>query len=440
MRRKNVLAMALVTALTLQLVGCGGGASSGSTKSTSGATVLTIPTYYTGENVGAEYFEGAVQRFNEANAGVYEVKIESVVEADCEEKMSQLAQNNKLPVLLCGVSDTWIDNRIAKNNLYYPMNDFLDENPDIKALCLDESIERSTQENGDIIGIPAVAISPMGSFYNTELYHPETDIVKMSVDEFISSMGDNKIAFQTVDNAWTSMLFLTSLIANEEGGAELLNEYDGTILYDYNKPCIVNAVTKLTEIWANNASSNAVGAAYADAANSFFSNNSAVICNGSWMNSEFSESGAGNWSNGFNGANVKADYYPGNIAICNQKIYGRWIMTNSGSEEERAAGFAFLKFLYSQDELETWLSIEGGQCPNMEYSDEFLTKLEQNEIIRAQIELIGEDTTIVPAFNEIMPTSVADNNFGTELIQLVNGKITPEQFCQNLTQYAEETR
>ena len=55
----------------------------------------------------------------------------------------------------------------------------------------------------------------------------------MTMDEFLNELGEKKFAFQTVDNAWTSMLFLSALIANEEGGAELLAEYDGKFLYDY---------------------------------------------------------------------------------------------------------------------------------------------------------------------------------------------------------------
>jgi hypothetical protein len=39
------------------------------------------------------------------------------------------------------------------------------------------------------------------------------------------------------------------------------------------------------------------------------SDQAAVICNGPWMNSEFVDSASDNWSNGFNGADVNADYY-----------------------------------------------------------------------------------------------------------------------------------
>ncbi|MCD7820386.1 MAG: carbohydrate ABC transporter substrate-binding protein, partial [Lachnospiraceae bacterium] len=284
---------------------------------------ITIPTYYVGENVGAVYFEPAVERFNEQYEGVYHIELEEVVEDTYSDKISQLAQSGNIPLLISGASTELIETVIIPNELYYPMNDFLEENPDIADLCLETSVEYCTQENGDIISIPIVTLSNMGSFYNTELYSPDKNIVDMTVDEFIESLGDNTLAFQTVDNAWTTMLFYTALIANEEGGADLLQSYDGYKLYDFNQDVFIAAAEKLQEIWAGYASSSSLGSAYADAANTFMSNGAAVIFNGSWMNSEFDEESSGDWSNDFDGANVNADYYPGNVAICNQAGYGR---------------------------------------------------------------------------------------------------------------------
>lgn len=399
---------------------------------------LTLPTYYIGENVGAVYFEPAVERFNEMYAGQYKIVLEEMVEDTYIEKLTQLARTGDMPVLITGMTTDFMDTVMLPNNLYYPLNDFLAENPDVAALCIESSTEFVTQENGDIATMPIVSLSNMGSFYNTALYSPEKNIVDMTVDEFVESLGDNKIAFQTVDNAWTSMLFLTALIANEEGGTELLQEYDGSKLLDFNQQPIINAAAKFQEIWGTSAASNSLGAAYADAANAFMSNSAAVIWNGSWMNSEFKELSSGDWSNDFDGANVKADYYPGNVAICNTKSYGRWAMTNCGTEEENEVALAFLAFLYSQDELETFALTEGCQIPNLEYSDEFLAKLDEDPLIKAQTALVTEDTTIVPSVASIMLDSIANDVFANELVQLVNGVTTPEQFCQNLTTQSQE--
>lgn len=137
--------------------------------------------------------------------------------------------------------------------LYYPMNDFLDEHPEIKELCVDASLEYCTQENGDIISVPAITLSNTGLYYNSALYSPEKTVSSMTMDEFISSLGDNKFAFQTVDNAWTSAMLLTALIANEDGGKEWLRRMKETNATITQSRHSLNAVTKLTEIWKTNA-------------------------------------------------------------------------------------------------------------------------------------------------------------------------------------------
>lgn len=450
--KKRILACLTLVALVASLASCSnsnsssssGSSASGNTETGSSVSgeevILTLPTYYCGENVGAVYFEPAVERFNEKYDGQYEVQLEEVVEASYNDKMSTLAQSGKLPVLISGGSTEWINTVLIPQKLYYDTKDWLNESGIID-LCLDSSVEYSTQEDGSVIGVPIVTVSTTGLYYNGANYTPDKNICDMSMDEFIASLDGQNMAWQTVDNAWTSMLFLTALVANEEGGAEWLQEYDGTKCYDYNTEWMVSAVTKLLDVWNQTGGSTYVGKAYADAANDFMSGNSAVICNGTWMNSEFSESGSANWSNGFDGANVHADYYPGNIALCNTKAYGRWFLTNNySSDAELEAAKAFLEFIYSPEELETFALTEGCQIPNLEYSDDFVASLDENPLVKEQNEKLTDDTLMVPTIASIMPDSVANSVLANALTQLVNGAITPEEFCNTLTVKAEESK
>lgn len=455
---KKILALILALAVILSLGACtgktpdasedpskpSGSTASDDSKQPTEETVLTIPSYMVGENVGAVYFEPAVARFNEKYAGTYKIVLEQVSEDDYFQQMSMQAQAGKLPLLICGApggAADFVNTVLVPQKLYYPMNDFLNSHSEIKDLCLDSSVSFSTLENGDIVGVPTVYVPTVGLFYNEDQFKPSKDIGSMTMDEFLNELGEKKFAFQTVDNAWTSMLFLSALIANEEGGAELLAEYDGKFLYDYNQPCIINAVKKLQSIWATNAASNSLGAAYADAANAFLSNNAAVICNGPWMNSEFGTDKASGWSNNFDGAKVHGAAYPGNIALANTAAYGRWIVTNNyKNEEELNCALAFIEFLYSQEELEAFMLIEGGQCPKMNYTEEFKTQLSTNILLAEQSAAINADTTIVPNVATIMPASVGNQVFAADLIQLVNGTMTAEEFCNDLSVKAEETK
>ena len=331
MKLKNVMAMGMAAIMSLGLVACGNGNSGTSaTKTESGEIEIKLPTYLAGENVGATFFLPQVERFNEKYSGKYKITVEEVVQDSYAEKIKQLAGQNKLPTLVHspgsgGIDTQWFKQAILDNDMAYDLSDFAKENPDIAAEWIKESKDFCTVD-GKLICNPLIVLRPIGMYYNEALYKPEKEVKDMSVSEFETSLGENKMAFMTAENAWTSSLMLASLIANEEGGVELLNKSTDEKLWDYNSEIFVNAVTKLQNFLQNHASSNTVGAAYADAANAFMSNNAAAICNGSWMASEFNEDAKDKWSNGFDGKDVKATIYPGNIALANPRAYGDfWI-------------------------------------------------------------------------------------------------------------------
>ena len=118
MKKKQLFAGALAAAMmTASLAGCGGAASSAATSTTGGDTAgstasadtnsgvveVTIPSFKTGENVGAVFFEPQVERFNEKYAGKYKINLESVPQDSIfNDRIKQLAQQNKLPVLVEG--------------------------------------------------------------------------------------------------------------------------------------------------------------------------------------------------------------------------------------------------------------------------------------------------------------------------------------------------
>ncbi len=82
MKKKRILA-ALLAGVMVISAGCGASGSGGegtSDSSDSGEVTITIPSYKTGENVGAVFFEPQVERFNEAYEGQYHIELENVTE------------------------------------------------------------------------------------------------------------------------------------------------------------------------------------------------------------------------------------------------------------------------------------------------------------------------------------------------------------------------
>ena len=374
MKKKRLLA-ALTAGLMLVSAGCGASGGGGSTTDggDSGEITITIPSYKTGQNVGAVFFEPQVERFNQKYEGQYHIELENVTEDVFNDQMKQLAQQNALPPLVQGGDKEWLRTVVFPNGMAHDISGWLDENPDIKALMLEDAIDYCTEEDGAIYSVPLATVRPTGFFYNSAMWNPTEDLSSLTMDEFISLIGDQKIAFSTAENAWVSALFLTALIADQEGGVELLNSGIEEKITDFNQPIIVTAVEKLQSLLQNNASANSVGAAYPDAANAFMSGQASIISNGPWMSTDFEEANSANWSNGFNGADVRASLFPGQVGIAQTRSYGEWWINAKASDEEVECALAFIEFIYTPEELEAYLLAEGGDAPNLEYSDEFVT-------------------------------------------------------------------
>lgn len=462
MKIKKLTALLLSGVMMLSLAACGdtkdtgniknAGSAEGSGQDTGGgqdvsggdAIEVTLPTYLAGENVGAVFFLPQVERFNEKYEGKYKITIEEVPQASYAEKIKQLAQQNKLPVLVHapgsgGIDTQWFKQVILANDMAYDLSGFAEKNPEVKANWAPESVDFCTVD-GKLICKPISVLKPVGLFYNASMYQPKKDIKDQSMEEFISGLGDNKLAFQTADNAWTTGLFLTALIANKEGGAELLSSAADDKLWDYTAPVIVESVEDLYGLMQSNAASNSVGAAYADAANAFMSKNASIICNGSWMASEFDASASDKWSSGFNGADVKATIYPGNVAIVNPRVYGEFWVAASASDEEKELAEAFLAFRDSQEEIEALVLAEGGSAPQITYSEEFLAAQKESRILYELSQSLDGNTVYAVSIFDVMPASVADVEFGKLLPKLADGTLSAEQFCTELTKKADEAK
>ena len=445
MKAKKILVSVLAGLMLLATAGCnnngGGSTASGSTASggsSEGVIEVSIPSYKTGENVGAVFFEPQVERFNEKYEGQYKINVETVPQDGFGDRLKQLAQQNKLPVLVQGGDLDWILNVVIPNGLAWDMTDWLEESGLLERAVQDSVDYNKDKGDGKIYTIPKMTVRPTGFYYNTAMWNPEEDLSSLTMDELVTLLGDQKIAFSTAENGWVSALFLTAFIANQEGGVELLQAGADEKITDFSDPIFVNAVASLQQLLQNNAASNSIGAAYADAANAFMSGQAAVIANGPWMSSEFNESNSANWSNGFDGANVKASLFPGNVGIENNRAFGEWWISASASEEEIELAKAFLEFISSPEELEAYLLAEGGDAPNIEYSEDFKEKQAETQVLADLAADTTEETVYVPCILDVIPNSVANTEFGKLLPSLANGTYTPEEFCDWMTQKSVE--
>lgn len=457
--KKRTLALLLAAGMILGTTGCGNSgagtqntgtqpagdaADTAAVSTEAGSDVpgdvveVTIPSYKTGENVGAVFFVSQVERFNEAYAGKYKVTLEASPEDGFKDKLKQLAQQNKLPVLVQGGDTDWITNVVIPNGLAYDLSEWLNGNTELKGRLLADAVDYNTQADGAIYTMPLATVRPTGFFYNSAMYTPSGDISAMTMDEFLADIADQKIAFSTAENGWVASLFYTALIANEDGGLELLQSGVKDKITDFNQSPILEATKKLQNLLQNNAASNSIGAAYADAANAFMSAQAGLIANGPWMSNDFAAESSENWSNDFDGANVRASLFPGNVGIANTQAYGEWWISASASEEEIELAKAFLEFINTPEELEAYLLAEGGDAPNIEYSADFKAKQAETQVLADLAEDTTADTVFAPCILDVIPSSVANTEFGKLLPSLADGSYSAEEFCQWLSDKAAE--
>jgi raffinose/stachyose/melibiose transport system substrate-binding protein len=436
-RMKKISLIIITFALTCGIAFAAGSQNQSAAQAAGGVIQVNIPSYKTGQNVGALFFLPQVERFNTKYAGKYKLVIEEIVQDMYAEKMQQLSQQNKLPALVEGGSQTWIEQYIISGNRFVDLKSWLDSKPELKARLIPAALDYNTK-NGKLFSIPFPVVRPVGVFYNPKLYQPSRPFADQTWDQVIAELGDNKIAFMTGENAWTTMLVFSSLIAVQPGGPALMATSINKKITNYNNPIFINAARQLQTLMSRHAAANTLGAAYADAANAFMSMRAALIANGSWMVGDFAPEQSGKWSNGFNGADVRASVLPGNVGIGGTGIgYGYWIPSTATAQEQEVIK-AFLEFMCSPEELEAFMLSEGGSEPRMTPSAAFLTKRTENRLLSEYDGAVNAKTILCDSFESAVPNSIAQSEFPRLLPDLISGRLTPEQFCKELSDRAAE--
>ena len=443
--KKKIIALAAVAMMTF--TACAGGgqpaggatepsaadAADGSADSPAGnLTEVTIPHYKVGDNVGSIYFIPLVDSFNERYEGRFRLNIEPMPQNMYPEQLRQLAAQGMLPPLIEGDLDiVWFQEFIIAGNRFVDLWPVFENHP-IAPYLNPDNVKFNTSDDGRLITVPQPILRAIQFFYNQDLWQPSRPVRDMSWRELAADLNGERIAFMTAENAWTTMLILSSLIAVEPGGQELLMDGIHERITDFSHPALVSAFGELQYLMQNHAQPNAIGAPYAEAANSFFNLGSAIIANGSWMIGDFRPEGSDNWGPDFNPESITSDVYPGNVAIANPLGHTWWISSTS-SEEEIELAKAFLSFYFEPEQLEFIMLQTGGSVPGLTHSEEFLQARAEDRIMDVYMGAVDGNTIITPAFENAIFSSIANNDLGVLLPLLADGTLTPEGFAEELT-------
>ena len=441
--------MGFAVLMGFSMIGCGGGGGAATSKSggdeskidskgggEGGEVVVTMPTYRSGEDVGAVFFLPQVERFNEKYKGKYKIEIEESPSNTHTERIKQLALQDDLPAIFQCSDSKWVQDYLIVNNKLQDLSEFIGSKPDVKKLLIQDSVDFCTKEDGGVYAMPLTVMKLTGLYYNSSLFKTEKPITEMTWEEFSEALGDNKIAYQTAEGGWTIDLMLTAILGSLEGGPEHLQKgVQEEKITDFTDPVMVKAFTILQDSFKKNGSENAIGAVYADAANTFYANMTAVLPDGTWIIDKIND--PTDWANGFDGANVVGDYFPGNVAIANPCVYD-WMVPAGLPEEEKELAYAFLEFINTPEEIEAYILAEGGSAPNLTYSDKFKSDLSEKKLLNDFATKANDKTTYVPYFNDAISASLFTGDFTNLMTGLYNGSSTPEEFCEQLTAVAQQ--
>lgn len=436
---QKLLSCILAAAMLLALAGCGskGGGSqdndsgSGGSSSGGGEIVIKYPTCQVGANTSAPVIAKLVEDFNTEYAGKYRIEIEEVPgDANYADKIKVMVSSKELPPVVYGAGYKLLDLALEAD-LVVDLTDAVNADADWKAMynasweeanCRDGKIYASSME-GELIGY----------FYNKDLFAQVGIQPAKTWDEFFSNCdkllaaGITPLAMDTADGAWCSQLLMGAMIATS--GDEGLSFMNTKYPTDYNASFVVDAITKLQKLYQNCTTLDANGGAYENAANNFFSENVAMICNGPWMIGDFSDTSK--TDEGFAGK-VGVSTYPGGF-VYDTPIEGMFVTKQSDPALEEA-GIAMVKYFTSPKAQQTALEMQG-MVPAGATVEITQTALDTFPLLADFLDQASACQLRGVTFTGLMVPGLEDV-FSAELPNLASGAYTPEQFCQVLTDFA----
>ncbi len=435
--------LATILVLIIALTGCSGGNSSNANTDvtdTDGVIVVKMPSYRTAENSGAKFFEPQVQRFNELYSDKYKIELEVTSDSSHADVIKNLGNQDKLPVLFQFPDYTYAEKNFFNENTLLNLKPWLDENLTVKSIYLDEQIDFITQDDGNIYALPISIIRPTGMYINENVFQPSIDVSTMTWDQLGQEMGEanTTYGFQNINGGWTINLTTVAIMGSLDGGKEILEAGSEEKINDFNTPQWIETFTIMKDFYDQAGWTGGLGKDYPDVENAFINNVVGVMPNGQWIIDVFSKEGsrATDWGTDFDGNNVTGTIFPNNVAIANPNIYDWYVAANT-TEEEQELALAFLEFINSPAELEAMMLAEGGSNPNITYSDEFIQALSENKLMTDFANATDEKTVYVPYLHEIVSDATM-SAISNNIPLLFTGNITPEEFCNEVTKYANE--
>ena len=431
--KKRMLALAMAGVMSAgMLTGCGGAKGGEDTASKDGVITINYPTFQCGVNTAAPVVAELVKEFNEEYAGKYQIKMEEVPgDANYVDKIKVQLGTGDLPPVVYGGGYNLLDLALAKD-LVVDLTDYVEADPEWKALYSDASL--STNSRDGKIYASSVEGSVVGYFYNKDLFaQAGIDAPATTWDEFfeqcdkLKAAGITPLAMDTADSAWVTQLWWGAMVAtSDDTGLEFMKTLNPD---NYTFPEMEDAVKNVQKMLQNYTTMDAIGGKYEHAANNFLSGQAAMIANGPWMIGDFSDTSK--TTEGF-ADKVGTAIYPDGF-VYDAPIQGYFVTKQDDPELEKAA-VEMVKFFTSAHAQQLGLEMQGmvPASSTVEVSKEAKDKypLLVDFLDKAADATVRSDNMQATMYSNLLDV------VSQELPRLYSNELTPETFCQALTDAA----
>lgn len=451
---KTCISLILVMFMTITMFGCG--VKNDESKETSAnnidATVDTNATAETKVEVKEEKKEPVKVKYPTYRLGTslaapieselikgFKQKFGSEIELVVEEIPSDQAYTDKIKILIAsgdlpdvvdgksGVFDILVNSNIAIDLMPY-MNADADWQSDIG----DGAIKANSRD-GKLYSICQDGPSVIGYFYNKDMFQKVGITPAKTWDEFFSNCdklkagGITPLALMTNENAWTTNLILASIVGTSDEGNKFMNTKKPK---SFETPEFIDGLKKVQTLLQEYTTKDALGANYANAANSFMQGKTAMIANGPWMIGDFRDTSKA--PAGFENK-VGAAIYPNDGEFFS---YWEGYLVCSKDKEHQDAAVEWVKYKTDANAQQLGLEIMNNipLSPKVKITDEFKAK---NPIYVELIELSKNVKYKYMNLDTINYANVTDA-FKTLYPELVFNKLTPEGMAKKLSEIADK--
>lgn len=398
---------------------------------------LNVINYHVGTDYAAEYYNYLFTEFQNTEAGKnVEFKFEEIPTTDAyNQKIKLLISGGDLPDIVLNGGNNIVE-LAANSGKVADLTPYLEEDPEWKALFDEKSLEFNTVD-GKVYGIP-ISKEISYIYYNKDLFEQAgltpPEVAYETWDDFFKACdtfkekGITPLGMDTADLGWLTNLWYSALIGtNGEAGNKWMNTMYPT---DFNVKEVVEPTEKLQKMLAEYTTNDAIGGKYDSMATHFFNGEVAMFPNGPWMIPDFK-----------NTEKAPEGFY-GKIGVMLLPEYGMELVPTPGDmvgakdPDKIKAAVDFLKFETTVENQIKALVMTGLQpvSSNITIPD----TLKQEDPLMAEVLELQAKAKVTYGQNQAYWYQNTIDTFSTMLPELAYGNVTPEEFCQKLSDSAKK--